>query len=644
MVAHELSPACRTAFTLLLLALIGSGCLERQGRPVSPCTTSEVSRRIAIETVDTVDLLLMVDNSNSMDAEQERLRREIPRMIAVLASGDRNGDGIADFTAVRSMHVGIVTSDMGAGDVPPGEMIPSCRPGLGDDGVMRSNGADGVAGCLPNYPSRVFDFDRSSDDPRTFAADVGCVAVLGTGGCGYEQQLEASLKALSPASPQAFVASFYTPPAFYGGTLGHGDGMNNGFLRSDSALAIVLVTDEEDCSVPAYNLFYQNDPAYSGTGINLRCSTFDSALYPVSRYVDGFRQLRENPGLLIYAPIVGLPPDLADSTYEAMLADPRLTEVEDTSNDPPIRLLPSCSTPPARVGEEPGAAYPPRRIIEVARGLRDLGASTTVQSICAESFTPAIDVIIAKIADALSGACLPRPLNQSSDGTVGCDVYELLPAPGGTAAVTTCADANLELVDVEAFVLQNGTMVTRELCLVPQVTPSAGTAGTERGWYYDNESSAVRTACSAAESSQRIAFSNLMPPTGAEVRLTCNQAILPSSGDSLVQLGTFCDPDAPVGPANQCAMGSVPSMSATQSLTCDDVTRTCGVRCVSDADCVQAGLLSYVCDDRSILEVVGALSRLPDRNGDSVVDDRDHLGADGNPILHNYCVNPTCGN
>jgi hypothetical protein len=588
---------------------------------VNPCTTSNASRRISIENVDSVDLLLMVDNSNSMAQEQALLRAEIPRMIQVLASGDRGLDGTPDFTPVRSMHVGVITSDLGAGNVPAGEIVPSCDPGLGDDGIMRNVSRPGAgAGCLAMYPSRIFEFTMGVPDPATYAADIGCVADLGTGGCGFEQQLEVTLKALSPASPNPNVASFYNPPVFFGGTFGHGDGNNDGFLRPNSALAIILLTDEEDCSVPDYTIFYPSDPLYLGNPLNLRCSRFPEALYSPQRYVDGFIQLRENAGLLIYAPIVGIPPDLAtsDASYEAMLSDPRLMEVEDTAMDPPQRLIPSCDT-------ANGIAYPPRRIIEVAIGLRDRGASTTVQSICAPSFAPAIDVIIQKIADALTGACLPRALNQAADGTVGCDVFEVLPAPSPTIPPesSTCAGQSLELIGTETLDIAGGGTITREICVVPQVTPADGAAGAARGWWYDNSSAMVMMTCATNETPQRIAFSLLMPPTGAEVRLSCSQAILPESGTGGAQLGSFCNPET--DGAAFCATGTVPSMVSDLDFACDAVTRTCGVSCDSDAICARAGLLSYVCDTRTIGEVTG---------------NPDHPLA-ANP--YNYCINPTCG-
>ena len=58
-----------------------------------------------------VDLLFMIDNSGSMREEQENLIRELPRMVRVLTTGDREGDGTQDFAPVRSLHVGFVTSE-----------------------------------------------------------------------------------------------------------------------------------------------------------------------------------------------------------------------------------------------------------------------------------------------------------------------------------------------------------------------------------------------------------------------------------------------------------------------------------------------------------------------------------------------------
>lgn len=86
-------------------------------------------------------------------------------------------------------------------------------------------------------------------------------------------------------------------------------------------LGMVMLTDEEDCSVPEHDIFYGNDPDYMGNPLNLRCHRFPEGLYPVERYVDGFLQLRTHPSRLAYATMAGVPADLAGATPAMVLAD-----------------------------------------------------------------------------------------------------------------------------------------------------------------------------------------------------------------------------------------------------------------------------------------------------------------------------------
>ncbi len=595
-----------TAWMLAAVAIIGTGCLERGLKPVNPCTRSRVGETIAVSSVDEVDLLFMIDNSNSMAEEQVALTRELPRMVRVLASGDRDADGMQDFTPVRSLHVGVVTSDMGTG----GFNTPTCGAGVmgfmfGDDGIMRSNGRTEIMGCMASYPSAIFDFARDRDDPMAFASDVACVATVGTGGCGFEQQLDATLKALSPVSRQTWTSASYEPVTFFGSTFGHGDGRNNGFLRPNSALAIILVSDEEDCSVTNPDLFNPSSPTYGGTDLNLRCFTHPEVLYPVERYVRGFLQLRENSNLLIFAGIVGVPVDAVGTSYTAMLDHPLMREEIDPAMA--TRLRPSCNT-------ASGIAFPPRRIVRVAQGLDGAGASTTIQSICQDSFTGALDEIIEKIANALGGACLPRDLNTDAEGMVQCNVFEILP---GTGDVTSCAG----LPGRTAAGTETINGVIRNVCSVSQVGPARAA---EAGWFYETTElmlpgSDLATLCGAG--SQRIRFT-IMPVTNSQVRLECLQTILPGGGS--MGLGSFCSPDT-----GAVACGAI--IETMTPLACDPFTRDCQVACTTTADCSRAGLLGYVCDNRTATEVVGA-GMLPVVNGSPISGD----------ALHNFCVNPTC--
>jgi hypothetical protein len=339
-----------------------------------------------------LDVLLMVDNSNSMTEEQASLAAEIPRLVRVLATGDIDQDGIQDFPALHSLRIGTVSSDMGAG----GFNVPTCDGGdygneFGDDGVLRTSGNTSISGCSASYPSFV---ELSSGDPvvvEQFVNDASCVAAMGTGGCGFEQQLEAVLKAVTPSS---------SPLRFHQGSLGNADTENAGFARTDSILATILLTDETDCSVADPELFNVSGGPYASVDINTRCFAFPEAQHPTSRYVDGLHALRANPDDVIFAAIAGIPVDIvADPSnidYDLILNDERMQERLDPAM--PSRLIPSCNVPGR------GVAFPPRRIVEVAR---DLGPTSVVQSICQESFTPVVDAILQLVARRATGACSP---------------------------------------------------------------------------------------------------------------------------------------------------------------------------------------------------------------------------------------------
>jgi hypothetical protein len=326
-----------------------------------------------------VDLLFVVDNSNSMGEEQALLAAQLPTFIDVLESPvDADGDGEGDYPPIEDIHIGVVTSDMGTG----GFAVPTCtESNFGDDGVLRTTGNTAIAGCMATYPP--FLSYRAGGDPEVFAADVACVAVVGTGGCGFEQQLEAGLKAVTASTSSI---------AFGMGTTGHADGANSGFLRPDSMLGVIFVTDEEDCSALDPELFNPTSSVYSGD-LNLRCFSFPGAVHPLERYIDGFRALRaDRPDLFTLAVIAGVPSDLAPSgvtdraELDRILADPRMAEEIDPAM--PTRLRPSCNEPGF------GYAFPPRRLVGLARAFPE---QSVVASICQPDWTGAIRTIGATV-------------------------------------------------------------------------------------------------------------------------------------------------------------------------------------------------------------------------------------------------------
>lgn len=325
-------------------------------------------------SVAAVDILFVIDNSGSMSQEQASLIAEVPAFINGLASGQTPGGGVT-FAPVTDLRVGVVSSDMGTG----GFTIPTCNePNFGDDGIL--NRATAGAGCTdipagaPPYLAL-----QPGGDVGGFTNASACLLNLGTQGCGFEQQLDAMLKSVTPQAG---------PLTFVNGSRGHGDGANENFVRDDSLLVIVMLTDEDDCSAQNPDLFNRDSATFTDPDLNLRCSRYeDQAMHPIQRYVDGLLAVHP-PERLLYHVVAGVPIDLAPSAgvspdYDALVGPERIRDARMINRpDPamPSQLTPSCSV----AGR--GEAYPPIRIVRVAEGLQAAGAGVILQSICQEEF------------------------------------------------------------------------------------------------------------------------------------------------------------------------------------------------------------------------------------------------------------------
>jgi hypothetical protein len=153
-----------------------------------------------------VDFLFVVDNSGSMSDDQRNLIDNFPTFI----------EGIeTSLDQVDSMHVGIVTSDDYVHNAAGCDSIG----GL----VTRTGGEDSSArACGPFAAGHNF-MTEADDLPDAFA----CAALVGTEGSHQERPMEAMLRALD------------------GSHAGPG-GCNEGFLRDDALLVVVVITDEAD--------------------------------------------------------------------------------------------------------------------------------------------------------------------------------------------------------------------------------------------------------------------------------------------------------------------------------------------------------------------------------------------------------------
>ena len=167
-----------------------------------------------------VDLLFLVDDSSSMRLSQENLLRNFPVLMTAL----ENMPG-----GLPNVHIAVVSSDMGAGD----GSTPGCDATGGKNGIFQytARGACTATGLDPaaTFISNIAGVKNYTGNlPDVFT----CIAALGETGCGFEHQFAAITRALGADGQPAPLE-------------------NQGFLRPDAYLAIVMITNEDDCSVPA---------------------------------------------------------------------------------------------------------------------------------------------------------------------------------------------------------------------------------------------------------------------------------------------------------------------------------------------------------------------------------------------------------
>lgn len=161
------------------------------------------------DVCDKVDLLFVIDNSFSMAQEQSKLIANFPVFANEIQT---------QLAGVDSYHVAVVTTD-NYGDTPNiNEDRPTCRT-LGAS-VTRSDSGT----CAPYAEGKPYMTDM--DD---LGAKFSCAADVGTDGASTERVGGAIVEAMRPAINDA-------------------GGCNEGFLRDDALLVIVILTDENDAS------------------------------------------------------------------------------------------------------------------------------------------------------------------------------------------------------------------------------------------------------------------------------------------------------------------------------------------------------------------------------------------------------------
>jgi hypothetical protein len=407
-----------------------------------------------------VDILVVMDNSGSMAAEQSMLRDAFPNLITSILTGTDPVTGAQVHAPVRDLHIGVVSTDMGVG----GYNVQTCEndPLYGDDGILQHTPhSTGCSAAYPTYLSYYIDptATPSLDQINELATDFGCIAVLGTQGCGFEQQLEAAYKALVVHSQPG--------------------GANAGFLREHTILTILFVTDEEDCSAADPTIFDISALPYT---VSLQCYYQAVKLHAVERYVQALRQLRPDPQDLVVGFITGVPQDAAcvgsGDDIPSCLEIPEMQEVVRPDGEllEYVCKYPAACTPPdpPYPGDCIAEAFPARRFVQLAQAFGD---NAVVQSICTDTFVPAMSALTDKLRASINAGTYRRELELVRDPANPCRCFAPCTIIETLSDNRSCPDYDGDGVPnfydangdgVGDIFIDPATGIPRSLCEIPQ--------------------------------------------------------------------------------------------------------------------------------------------------------------------------------
>jgi len=396
-----------------------------------------------------LDLLFMIDNSQSMAPLQDKLMANFPIFMNVLKALP---NGLPD------IHVAVVSQDTGPGIYD----LPSihCRY-QGDQGLFQYQ-PRGSCTTPPLAPGQTFLQAAENQTQKNYTGDITdaftCIAALGEGGCGFEGQLKAVRWALDQSQDDADPPPPGTPVA------------NAGFLRDEAYLGVILITNEDDCSVPSASdlidptsihdadrygplwSFRCNEYGHlctnvagkpAGTlaaplrGVNMDLTgcvsnddpTGDSAHPPgletrVADEVAFLKGLKADPNQILVAAITGPVTPYNTSMIDQLLPDGSHEMQPNTEH--------SCMQ---NNGEYADPA------IRIQQWVEAFGRNGLFLPICADSFAPALTNIATALSQLLGPQCVSGPVALNASGVPDCAVNDRFSDPTTKKVVETAIAA-----------------------------------------------------------------------------------------------------------------------------------------------------------------------------------------------------------
>jgi hypothetical protein len=357
-----------------------------------------------------VDVLLVVDNSGSMDEEQQMLSTAVFTLVSALTDPLPGWP----YPPVDDVRIGVVSSDMGLswggnpyqnGDGWPGDTPQGCGA-VGDDGALQTYASgksiylqDGEIPCGEDSSQcpagwTCNDIDENDigvcdpvDDPsgplacptmdnpfaeaaldapnEVLSEQVACLSSLGTSGCGFEQQLIAGVR---------------------------GAEVNSGtFLRDGALLAVFAITDEDDCSIESNELFAETEVQnLADNKVNIACGLHPEHLFSPAELRQRMIAVKDGDAdAVVFAALAGVPTDFACEGAGHMIAGclehPAMLGPVITEGDA-FFFAPACERWEGDTLVT--KARPAKRFVETAQEFQERGF---VFSICNDDWQPVMD-------------------------------------------------------------------------------------------------------------------------------------------------------------------------------------------------------------------------------------------------------------
>ncbi|MEZ4403356.1 MAG: VWA domain-containing protein [Kofleriaceae bacterium] len=394
-----------------------TGCPDRTLSEVNPIRDPVETKAIPVKLNRDLDLLFVIDNSGSMSEEQTSLRANFPAFINVLNTIEGG---------LPNIRIGVISTNVGTGGVNIGGCSTATKP-QGDDGLLLTNGCPGLTAAFIEDIG-LDNGNRQRNYSGQLADVFGCMANLGTSGCGFEQPLESIFRALQPNK-------------------------NPGFLRDNAFLGVVIISDEDDCSAKGPELFGDatasntsvlgprtsfrcfehgitcaNDPNPRAFGTKTGCEPKVGSQYmkDIQPYVDYLKSLKADPKKVVVAGILG---NVDDAKTAIVGADP-----DDATR---AALQPSCTS-------ASGEAVPEFRTKAFLEQFPDRNSVTTI---CNDQLSDALTDIAELLKKAIGNPCIENQLADQNPDLPGiqyeCSVTDVTDPNGPNRSETVIPECAL---------------------------------------------------------------------------------------------------------------------------------------------------------------------------------------------------------